>query len=73
MTKTLRLAFMGTPDFAVEALRALHQARHQIVAVYCQPPKPAGRGQQIQKTPVHLAAESLGIEVRTPKTLRDPA
>ena len=69
----LRIAFMGTPDFAVTALEALHQAGHTIVAVYCQPPKPAGRGQQIQKTPVHLAAEALGIEVRTPKTLRDPA
>ena len=72
MTNALRIAFMGTPDFAVTALEALHQARHTIVAVYCQPPKPAGRGQQVQKTPVHLAAEALGIPVHTPKTLRDP-
>jgi methionyl-tRNA formyltransferase len=63
---------MGTPGFAVVALEALHEAGHNIVAVYCQPPKPAGRGHQIQKTPVHLTAEALGIEVRTPKTLRDP-
>lgn len=63
---------MGTPDFAVTALRALHDAGHDIVAVYCQPPKPAGRGHQIQKTPVHRASEELDIEVRTPKTLRDP-
>lgn len=67
----LRIAFMGTPDFAVAALKTLHDAGHDIVAVYCQPPKPAGRGHQVQKTPVHLAAEKMGIEVRTPKTLRD--
>ena len=70
---SLRLAFMGTPDFAVPALQALHQAGHEIVAVYCQPPKPAGRGQNVQKTPVHLKAKELGIEVRTPKSLRDAA
>lgn len=69
----LRIAFMGTPDFAVAALKALHAAGHNIVAVYCQPPKPAGRGHQVQKTPVHRAAEELGIEVRTPKSLRDPS
>jgi len=62
---------MGTPDFAVTALEALHQAGYEIVAVYCQPPKPAGRGQQMQKTPVHRAAEVLGLEVHTPRTLRD--
>ncbi|MDR3424874.1 MAG: methionyl-tRNA formyltransferase [Alphaproteobacteria bacterium] len=68
----LRIAFMGTPDFAVTALTALHQAQYDIAAVYCQPPKPVGRGHQVQKTPAHCAAEALGIEVRTPKTLRDP-
>jgi methionyl-tRNA formyltransferase len=62
---------MGTPDFSVGALQALHKAGHDMVAVYCQPPKPAGRGQQIRKSPVHLAAEELGIPVHTPKTLRD--
>jgi methionyl-tRNA formyltransferase len=67
----LRLAFMGTPDFAAEALMALQKAGHDIVAVYAQPPKPAGRGQHIQKTPVHRLAEELGIPVFTPKTLRD--
>ncbi len=67
----LRIAFMGTPGFAVVALKALHDAGHDIVAVYCQPPKPAGRGQQIQKTPVHRAAEELNIPVHTPKTLRN--
>lgn len=64
---------MGTPDFAVAALKALHEAGHNIVAVYCQPPKPVGRGYQVKKTPVHVAAEEMGIEVRTPKSLRDPA
>ena len=70
---SLRIAFMGTPDFAVAALTALHQAGHSIVVVYCQPPKPVGRGHQIQRNPVHLAAEALGIEVRTPRSLRDAA
>ncbi|MDX9688841.1 MAG: methionyl-tRNA formyltransferase [Alphaproteobacteria bacterium] len=67
---SLRLVFMGTPDFAVPALHALHKAGHTIAAVYCQPPKPAGRGQAIHKTPVHLAAEALGLTVCTPKSLR---
>lgn len=62
---------MGTPDFAVPALRALQTAGHEIAAVYCQPPKPVGRGHQVQKTPIHRAAEEMGIEVRTPKTLRN--
>ncbi|MBV8059924.1 MAG: methionyl-tRNA formyltransferase [Alphaproteobacteria bacterium] len=65
-----RIIFMGTPDFSVPALRAIVDAGHDVLAVYCQPPKPAGRGQQIQKTPVHRAAEELGIEVYTPKSLR---
>jgi methionyl-tRNA formyltransferase len=70
-TPKLRLAFMATPDFAVPVLRALIDAGHEVVVVYCQPPKPAGRGQQVQKSPVHLVAEILGISVQTPKTLRD--
>jgi methionyl-tRNA formyltransferase len=64
---------MGTPDFAVPALRALHRAGYTIAAVYCQPPKPAGRGQQIHKSPVQSVAEELRLAVRTPKTLRDEA
>ena len=63
---------MGTPDFAVVALEAVRAAGHEIVAVYCQPPKPSGRGQQVQKTPVHLAAEAAGLEVHTPRSLRSP-
>jgi methionyl-tRNA formyltransferase len=70
----MRLAFMGTPGFAVPALRALHAAGHEIAAVYCQPPRPAGRGQALRRCPVHLAADALGLQVRTPATLkRDPA
>lgn len=68
----LRLAFMGTPEFAVVALKALCAAGHAIASVYCQPPKPVGRGYKVQKAPVHLAAEELGLDVHTPKTLRDP-
>jgi len=64
---------MGSPDFAVPALRILHNAKHDIAAVYCQPPKPAGRGHALQKAPVHEEAEKLNLPVRAPKTLRDPA
>jgi methionyl-tRNA formyltransferase len=69
----MRLAFMGSPDFAVPALRALHDAGHAIAAVYCQPPRPAGRGQAVQRCPVHRAADALGLEVRTPPRLRSDA
>jgi methionyl-tRNA formyltransferase len=69
----LRIAFMGSPDFAVPALRALHGAGHDVVAVYCQPPRPAGRGQAMRPCPVHVAAEELGIPVRTPTRLRKDA
>lgn len=69
----LRLAFMGTPDFAVPTLKALIDAGHEVVAVYSQPPRPAGRGQKLTPSPVHRAAEEAGIEVRTPRSLRDPA
>ena len=65
---------MGSPDFAVPALRALHGAGHDIAAVYCQPPRPAGRGHAVRRCPVHVAADELGLEVRTPARLkRDPA
>ncbi len=67
---SLRLAFMGSPDFAVPALLALHAAGHAIAAVYCQPPRPAGRGQREQPCPVHRAARTLGLTVRTPARLR---
>lgn len=66
----LRVIMMGTPDFAVPTLRAIVDAGHRVVCAYSQPPRPAGRGQQVQPSPVHTAAEALGIPVRTPKTLR---
>jgi len=62
---------MGSPDFAVPSLEALVDARHEVVAAYCQPPRPAGRGKAERKTAVHERAEQLRIEVRTPRTLRD--
>ena len=69
----LRIAFMGTPDFAVAALNALHAAGHNIVAVYSQPPRPAGRGQKLHPSPVQRRAEELGIVVRHPKSLKKDA
>lgn len=70
----LRIIFMGTPDFSVPTLAALKQAGHEIVAVYSQPPRPAGRrGLELVKSPVHQAAELLGIPVRTPVNFREEA
>ena len=66
----MRIAFMGTPDFAVPTLRALHDAGHEIAAVYSQPPRPAGRGKKLRASPVQRLAEELGIDVRTPVSLR---
>lgn len=68
----MRLVFMGSPAFAVPALRALHAA-HTVVAVYCQPPKPAGRGLAATKCAVHRTADLLGMPVRTPRRLRADA
>ena len=62
---------MGSPDFAVPSLNALVNAGHEVVAAYCQPPRPAGRGKAPRKTAVHDRADELGIEVRAPKTLRN--
>ena len=66
----MRLAFMGSPAFAVPALLALHAAGHAIAAVYAQPPRPAGRGQALTPCPVHVAALTLGLTVHTPERLR---
>jgi len=68
----LRIIFMGTPDFSVPTLSALAAAGHEIVAVYTQPPRPGGRrGLDLQKSPVHQAAERLGIPVFTPVNFRN--
>jgi len=69
----MRIAFMGTPDFAVPTLDALVAAGHEIVAVYTQPPRPAGRGKAVAPSPVQKRAEALGLAVRHPATLRDAA
>jgi methionyl-tRNA formyltransferase len=71
MTTPLRVIFMGTPDFAVAALKPI-AARHRIVAVYTQPPRPSGRGQKDRESPVHETATQLGLPVLTPATLKDP-
>jgi len=69
--QTLRLVFMGTPDFSVSALQALIKAGHDVVAVYSQPPRKSGRGQKLTPTPVHAFATSQGIDVRTPVSLKN--
>ncbi|MCA1935349.1 MAG: methionyl-tRNA formyltransferase [Asticcacaulis sp.] len=66
----MRLAFMGTPEFAVKALAELVAAGHEIVCVYSQPPAPKGRGQVLTPSPVHAFADSLGLPVRTPKSMK---
>ena len=68
----MRLAFLGTPDFAVRALAALVEAGHEIVCVYSQPPAARGRGQDLRPSPVAAWAVAHGIEVRTPTSMRDP-
>jgi len=68
----MRVVFMGSPEFSVPALDALVNAGHEIACVYCQPPRPAGRGQQPRPTPVQARAEALGLPVRHPRTLRTP-
>ena len=72
MTNRLRIVFAGTPDFAVPALEALHAAGHPIVAVYTQPDRPAGRGQEVSAGPVKRCAQALGLPVEQPATLRSP-
>ena len=66
----MRIVFMGTPDFSVPVLEALVEAGHEIAAVYCQPPRPAGRGKKDRLSPVQARAEALGLAVRHPVTLR---
>lgn len=66
----MRLVFMGTPDFAVETLKALIAAGHEVPCVYSQPPRPAGRGMAERPSPVHAFAATQGIEVRTPTSLK---
>ncbi|QOL81800.1 methionyl-tRNA formyltransferase [Pseudooceanicola spongiae] len=69
----MRVIFMGTPEFSVPVLEALVAAGHEIACVYCQPPRPAGRGKKDRPTPVHARAEELGLEVRHPVSLKGEA
>ena len=66
----MKVVFMGTPDFSVPVLEALVEAGHEVVAVYCQPPRPAGRGKKETPTPVHRRAAELGLPVRHPVSLK---
>jgi methionyl-tRNA formyltransferase len=68
----MRLAFLGTPDFALAALARLVDAGHEIVCVYSQPPAPRGRGHELKPSPVHAFALQRGLPVRTPASMRDP-
>jgi methionyl-tRNA formyltransferase len=68
----MRIAFLGTPDFAVPSLAALAQAGHEVAAVYSQPPAPRGRGQVLQPSPVQAFALAHGLPTRTPVSMRDP-
>lgn len=70
MAEPLNIIFMGTPDFAAIALKALIESKHNIIAAYSQPPRPKGRGHKVQKSPVHLLAEEHDIPVFTPKSLK---
>ncbi|MDG1935183.1 MAG: methionyl-tRNA formyltransferase [Paracoccaceae bacterium] len=66
----MKIVFMGTPDFSVPALQRLHDSGHEIVAVYTQPPRPAGRGKKERQSPVHAKALALGLEVKHPEGLK---
>lgn len=72
MTDPLKIIFAGTPEFAASTLSALLAAEHQVVAVYTQPDRPAGRGRRLQPGPVKVVAQAHGIEVRQPERLKDP-
>ncbi|HTI68113.1 MAG TPA: methionyl-tRNA formyltransferase [Caulobacteraceae bacterium] len=69
----MRIAFMGTPAFAVRALRQVVADGHEVAAVYTRAPAPRGRGQALQPSPVQVLADELGLAVRTPRNFRDPA
>lgn len=70
---SMRIVFMGSPEFSTLTLKALVDAGHDVVCVYSQPPRPAGRGKTLRKTPVHALADELGIDVRTPVSLKGEA
>ena len=69
----MKIVFMGTPDFSVPVLEALVDAGHEVLCVYCQPPRPAGRGKKERPSPVQAKAEALGLPVRYPRSLKGDA
>ncbi len=69
----MRIAFLGTPDFALTALKRLVETRQEVACVYSQPPAPRGRGHELKPSPTHAFALEQGLEVRTPASMRDPA
>lgn len=71
MTTPLRIIFAGTPDFAAEHLRAIMDSVHQVVAVYTQPDRPAGRGKKLTPSPVKVVAQTQNIPVYQPQSLKD--
>ena len=71
MADKLRIAFMGTPDFVAPTMQALIDSAHEVVCVYTQPPREKGRHKKLEKTPIHILAESLGIEVRHPANFKE--
>jgi len=73
MSDKLKVVFMGTPDLALQVLNSLLKSEHEVVAVYSQPPKPAGRGNKLTKSPVQLRAEEMGIAHYCPKSLKKSA
>ena len=73
LSKKLRIAFMGTPDFAVPVLSRLMSGGYNVVCIYTQPPKRVGRGKKIKKTPVHIKGDELNLTVKTPVNFSDPA
>ncbi len=70
MSNPYRIIFMGSPDFAIPTLKALYESEHEVISVYCQPPKPSGRGQKINQCAIHQYAESCGLDVQTPKNFK---
>ncbi|MFN3786631.1 MAG: methionyl-tRNA formyltransferase, partial [Thiothrix sp.] len=70
MSQSLRIVYAGTPEFAVPALQALLTSRHQVVAVYCQPDRPAGRGRKLQAGPVKQVALAVGLPIEQPLSLK---
>ena len=67
----MRIVFMGTPDFAVPSLRAILEAGHEVACVYTQPPRGAGRGMALRKSPIQAAAEAARLTLRTPERLKN--